>query len=119
MKKIILLALLITTPAFAQEQLDLTTSIPAEAPQVDAYKVARIILDRLNKSIEIQVWDGLNRSTLKPFNLNDQDHNAFTLMKQLNNGTIDLSTQSLEKRILNKLVSEGFLSGTISGTPDA
>lgn len=41
---------------------------------------------------------------------------ATTLMIALNKA--DLSVKSLHKRIMEKAVSDGKLSGTISGTPD-
>ena len=41
---------------------------------------------------------------------------ATTLMKALNKA--NLSTKSLHKRIMEKAVADGKLSGTISGTPD-
>jgi hypothetical protein len=42
---------------------------------------------------------------------------AITMIKQLN--TANLSTKSLQKRILEKLSADGFLPGTVQGTPDA
>jgi len=41
---------------------------------------------------------------------------ALNLMTALNKA--NLSTTSLEKRILNQLVTDGLLSGAITGTPD-
>ena len=41
---------------------------------------------------------------------------ATTLMVTLNKA--DLSTKSLHRRIMEKVVADGKLSGTISGTPD-
>jgi hypothetical protein len=31
--------------------------------------------------------------------------------------TVNLSTQSLVKRILNRLIADGYISGTVTGTP--
>jgi hypothetical protein len=39
-----------------------------------------------------------------------------TLLNALN--TANLSTNSLVKRIFNRLVADGYISGTVSGTPD-
>jgi len=41
---------------------------------------------------------------------------ATTLMKALNKA--DLSVKSLQRRIMERAVSDGKLNGTISGTPD-
>jgi hypothetical protein len=41
---------------------------------------------------------------------------AISLMKFLN--TANLSVKSLHKRILEKLSTDGFLPGTVTGTPD-
>lgn len=41
---------------------------------------------------------------------------ATTLMVALNKA--DLSVKSLQRRIMERVVSDGKLSGTISGTPD-
>jgi len=43
--------------------------------------------------------------------------NALTELKALN--TANLSTNSLHKRLLNKLLTDGYLTGSISGSPDA
>lgn len=42
---------------------------------------------------------------------------AWNLIKQLN--TANLTVTSLEKRILNKLITDGVIAGTISGLPEA
>jgi hypothetical protein len=49
------------------------------------------------------------------------DHHIFgaeatTLMIALNKA--DLSSNSLQRRILNKMIADGVIQGTISGTPD-
>lgn len=41
---------------------------------------------------------------------------ATTLMQQLNK--LNLSTKSLHKRLLERLVADGHLAGTIEGNPD-
>jgi hypothetical protein len=41
---------------------------------------------------------------------------AVQMIQTLN--TANLSTKSLQKRILEKLSADGFLPGTVSGTPD-
>jgi len=41
---------------------------------------------------------------------------ATAMIKQLN--TANLTTKSMQKRILEKLAADGFLPGTVQGTPD-
>ena len=41
---------------------------------------------------------------------------ATAMIKQLN--TANLTTKSMQKRILEKLSADGFLPGTVQGTPD-
>jgi len=41
---------------------------------------------------------------------------AVTMIKQLN--TANLTTKSMQKRILEKLSADGLLPGTVQGTPD-
>lgn len=41
---------------------------------------------------------------------------AHTLIAQLN--VANLSTTSLHKRVLNRLIADGKLAGTVSGSPD-
>lgn len=98
----------------AAEQLDLTIPVPAPIAQVDSYKVGKLTLDRMNNIIEVIVWDGSDRNTMKTFEFTGQD--AIDNMVALNKA--DLTSNSLEKRILNKLISDGFLAGSVSGTPD-
>jgi hypothetical protein len=41
---------------------------------------------------------------------------ALTLLKALNKA--NLTTQSLERRVLQRLIDDGVLAGTLTGTPD-
>lgn len=92
------------------ETLALTT--PETKPSNTGYKVVRLLLD----------WESaLIRIELKGVNGEIKTHDyagatATTLMNQLN--TMNLSTQSLQKRILNRLISDGVLTGTVTGSPD-
>jgi hypothetical protein len=93
------------------EQLVLTVAITH--PSQTLWRVSRIVLDRSNARIHIRVVG--NNGEQKEWVYDGAV--ALTLMNQLN--TMDLTVQSLEKRILNRLVIDGVLSaGTITGTPD-
>lgn len=92
------------------EQLDLTTAIvPATRTN---YKVQALYLDWAAQVIRIDLLgsDGVAAGALYT------GTEAVNLMTTLN--TANLSIQSLHKRILNKLVTDGKLpAGTVSGTP--
>lgn len=92
------------------EQLNLTT--PITPPALTHYRVVYLELD----------WE-LPRITigLRGPNGEDKRHSyidgtALTLMNQLNK--LDLSTQSLHRRILARLIADGVLSGSLAGAPD-
>ncbi len=92
------------------EQLDLST--PIVPPSRTAYTLARVVLDfeaqviqaivRGSDGVEIRgEWTGAT---------------AVTLMTALN--TANLSTTSLVKRVLQKMVIDGKLpTGSVSGSP--
>ena len=86
------------------EQLDLTT----------VYSVRELRLDRdQGASIAVRLR---NLTTGEQFAHRYEGATALTLINQLNKA--DLSVQSLERRILLRLVADGLLTGTVSGTPD-
>ena len=102
------LILLFVTPCFAAEQLDLTTPITNPA-----YRVIGLNLD----------WEGATIavflrcvSTGLPLTFVYTGETATNLMVTLNKA--NLSTTSLHKRILQYLVNDGKLTGTVSGSPD-
>ena len=112
MKRIILLTLIALLVgvgiATAGEQLDLTVPITHSA-----YKVIGLNLD----------WEGATVtiflkcvSTGQQLTFNRSGLVATNLMLGLNKA--DLSVKSLHKRILEYLVSEGELTGSVSGSPD-
>ena len=111
MKKLIVIIALFTLVgvgiAIAGEQLDLSSPI-----NISAYRVVGLNLD----------WDG---ATIVIFLKSPDGHSlvfsyvgteATNLMTTLNK--IDLTVKSLQRRILEKLSTDGKLVGTVSGTPD-
>lgn len=97
------------------EQLDLTTPIPATAA-TNNYQVDEIHLRRglVNGAPRIEIQLVANNGDLLHHVYHDAE--ASDLMAVLNRA--DLSTNSLHKRILDRLVADGALDGTVSGTPD-
>lgn len=102
------------------EQLDLTTPIPATAATND-YEVEELYLrrGRVNGAggrVEIQLVAN-NGDVLHHIYRDEKGETvASDLMRALNKA--DLSTNSLHKRILDRLVADGVLDGTVSGAPD-
>lgn len=91
------------------EQLDLT--VPVQPPSTLTYRVTVLHLDWPNGVINVTLVD--NNGVARTVTYTNAE--ATTLMGILN--TANLSVKSLHKRILEKLVADGKLTGTISGTP--
>lgn len=93
------------------EQVDLTEP---EVKTNTRYELSRVVLDYKEKNIEI-VLEGANGE------IKGKVYNAHTsptgqmLLNQLN--TANLSSTSLVKRIYNRLLADGVIAGTVSGTP--
>ena len=93
------------------EQLDLAS--PAQsAPGTVIWKPILVHLNWEQKTIKI----GFRGDNGEYTSIGYEDTEAINLMIALNKA--DLSTKSLHRRIMEKVVADGKLSGTISGTPD-
>ena len=93
------------------EQFNLTT--PTSPPPNSSWKVVKIGFNWEGPSIQVSVR-GTTGELLHHTYTGDV---ALTLMRQLN--TMDFSTISLHKRILQRLEDDGKLQpGTITGSPD-
>ena len=93
------------------EQLDLATAEQA-APGTVTWKP---ILLHLN-SEQATIKAGFRGDNGEYTSIGYEGTDATTLMVALNKA--DLSVKSLQRRIMERAVSDGKLSGTISGTPD-
>lgn len=91
------------------EQLDLTA--PITAPSVTTYRVITLTMNWPTGDIGITLADQLGGTQTFAYT----GAEGVALMLVLN--TANLSVKSLHKRILEKLVADGKLSGTVSGTP--
>lgn len=90
------------------ETLTLTTPV-----QVTGYQVQKVVLDWANARIKVVVRDTNSGENIIAAYAGTT---ATNLMSFLN--TANLSTTSLHARILNRLVTDGFLpAGTVTGTP--
>lgn len=109
MIRLLLALVLLACPVYAAEQLDLTT--PIQAPSVTSYRVIALSMVWPTGDIAITLADPLGGT--QTFSYTGAD--GVALMQTLN--TANLSVKSLHKRILEKLVADGKLTGTVSGTP--
>jgi hypothetical protein len=90
------------------EEFDLTAD-----ETVQRYHVSKLILDWDKSKIHIRIRDEDGREYVFKY-ISDT---ALQLMNSLNK--VDLSTNSLHKRIMERLATDGFISaGTVTGTPD-
>jgi hypothetical protein len=111
MKKILIVSLLVflfAVPCFAGEQVDL--AVPETCTN---YRVANLFLD----------WDGQMitvclrcAATGKVLTFTYSGTEARNMMIVLNKA--NLSSNSLHKRILDKLITDGKIAGSVSGAPD-
>lgn len=95
------------------EQIDLTQPYQPDPRQATAFTVERIDLNWGAQSIGIEIEDaasGVRRV------IHYEGETAVQLMIGLNKA--NLSTKSLHRRVLERLLADGHLAGTISGTPD-
>ena len=94
------------------EQIDLTTTDQA-APGTSSYHIVRLDLNFEAKSIGIGlIGENGERKEISY----GEDAGAVALMRALNKA--NLSTKSLHRRIMEKLIADGHLAGTISGAPE-
>lgn len=90
------------------EQVDIT---PVQPPAKTHYTISRLTLDWDAACIDIVLRDNTGETQTHTYS----GAEATNLMVILN--TANLSTNSLHKRTLAKLIADGKLSGTITGTP--
>ena len=95
----------------AAEQIDLTT--PITKPAINYYKIDSVVLNYSGAIITIILIDPVTGE--KPV-FSYYGTTATNLMITLNK--VDLSTKSLQKRIFERLITDGKIAGTISGVPD-
>jgi hypothetical protein len=96
------------------EQLDLTTPeiYPAPAAATSYWKIASVFLNWAGASVIV----GLVGQNGEKKHVEYSGDLATIMMVALNKA--NLSTKSLQRRILERLMADGHLAGTISGTAD-
>lgn len=90
------------------EQVDITPVVP---PARTHYTISRLTLDWEHACIDITLRDNTGETQTHTYS----GAEATNLMRTLN--TANLTTNSLHKRTLTKLIADGKLAGTITGTP--
>lgn len=90
----------------------ITLTTPIVPPSVTTYRVTYLAFDWDNPSITI----GLRGTNGERLNHSYSSSNATAMMTQLNKA--NLTSNSLHRRVISQLVSDGVLAGTISGSPD-
>ena len=96
------------------EQLDLT--IPITTPTLTFWRVEEIRLRRPSVLLPASVAVVLRGTSGEVLTHLYEGTVAAQLIQVLN--TANLTTQSLERRVLARLIADGVLAGTISGRPD-
>ena len=96
------------------EQLDLT--IPITTPTLTFWRVEEIRLRRASVALPASVFVLLRGTSGEVLTHLYEGVVAAQLIQLLN--TANLTTQSLERRVLARLIADGVLAGTISGSPD-
>ena len=107
--RVLLMLVVLCVPVWAAEQLDLAA--PITPPSTTTYKVIFLSMQWPQGEVSITLADENGKTTGYSYN----GPEATSLMQMLN--TANLSVKSLQRRILEKLVNDGKLTGTVSGPP--
>ena len=96
--------------ALAVEEVALTT--PITTPSITAWQVSILHLDWGASQITIKLKGPNGETKLHSYS----GATALTMMVALNKA--NLTANSLHKRVLNQLITDGVVLGTVTGTPD-
>ena len=96
--------------ALAGEEVTLTT--PVTTPSITAWKVSSLHLDWDNSQITIKLKGSNGEAKFHSYG----GATALTMMTALNKA--DLSFNSLHRRVLNRLILDGVVLGSVTGAPD-
>ena len=99
------------------ETVNLTA--PITRPSTNAIQLQSLLIDAISGSVYV-TWKGddgqlFSASYPTPPPAGSSQPSGMTLITALN--TANLSTVSLVKRIYNRLITDGYISGTVAGTP--
>ena len=97
------------------EKITLNIPFKVDLREALVLEVDSILLNWRDKRIEIHLGDGNVQNKIEYIDSKD-DPQATNFMVVLNKA--NLSTKSLHKRIMERLVTDGRIAGTIGGTPN-
>ena len=103
---------LLGAAVYAQEKVDLSS--PVVRANTTDYHLERIVIDVDNGSILVQLKGNNGETLSKAYNSTTSPTGA-SLISTLN--ASNNSTTSLVKRVYNRLIADGVIAGTVSGTP--
>lgn len=95
------------------EQINLPEPIKAD-PGSDTFTVARLDFE-LSPEPKIKIL--LNGNNGHKISHSYEGITALNLLRYVN--TANFSTNSLHKQLMNRLITDGVISGTITGVPDS
>ena len=103
---------LLAVPAQAAEQVDLTAPDQVR-PGTSTYTLKELNLDWVNKTVVIVLRgsNGENKTVVY-----GENEGSVAMLKALNKA--NLSVKSLHRRVMERLLADGHLAGSISGAPD-
>lgn len=103
---------LFVAPALAKEQVNLTAPDQVRAG-TSTYVLKELNLDWVNKTVVVVLRgsNGENKEVVY-----GEDDGSMAMLRSLNK--VDLSVKSLHRRIMERLLADGHLVGSISGAPD-
>jgi len=99
------------------ETLTLTTPRAPTRPTITTYTIRAIYFGWDEGLIKITLRDNVGEIVTAVYEDSAADKAATTLLRALN--TVNLSTTSLQKRVIQRLVTDGKLpAGAVTGAPD-
>lgn len=115
MKKLIIAVVFIffASSLKGAEQIDLSIPYDPDDRTTSTMRISYIDMDWDGKLIDVCLVSTENNVKLY---YQYEGEVAENLMKSLNK--MDFSTDSLQKRVMERLVTDGILTGTVSGSPD-
>lgn len=114
MKKLLFILLLMASASSAEEKISLSSPFQPDTRTASDFNVCGINMENEPGNIPL-VSVRLCAGDIRR-NFHWTGDTARTMMIALNKA--NLSSNSLHKRILDRLVQEGRLDGSVSGTPD-
>jgi len=97
----------------AQERADLTT--PVTRPAVTNYRIQSLLIEPIAGRITVDLLADNGEHVVKVYN-QDTTPTGAALISTLNTSNNSAGT-SLVRRVFNRLITDGVIVGTVSGTP--